>query len=145
MDWIDLAQNREPWRALVNTVLNLRVPYYAGKFLNGCTIGISSRRTRLRERGSEWRCNNSEETIYGSTDFVDLGRYFSFLICTQSVGLLGRGISSSQGCYIHTQHRINAHRHPCLELDSNPRSHVPAGEDGSCLTPRGYCDQQWRF
>jgi hypothetical protein len=37
------------------------------------------------------------------------------------VGLLGRGISPSQGRYLHTeQHkrRINAHRHPCLEWDS---------------------------
>jgi hypothetical protein len=25
MSWIDLAQNRESWRALVNTVMNLRV------------------------------------------------------------------------------------------------------------------------
>jgi hypothetical protein len=44
---------------------------------------------------------------------------------TQSAGLLGRGISPSQGRYLHTQqhkHRINAHKHPCLEWDSNPRS-----------------------
>jgi hypothetical protein len=25
MDWIDLAQNRDQWRALVNTVMNLRI------------------------------------------------------------------------------------------------------------------------
>jgi hypothetical protein len=26
IDWIDLAQNKDQWRALVNTVMNLRVP-----------------------------------------------------------------------------------------------------------------------
>jgi hypothetical protein len=26
MDWIDLAQDREQWRAVVNTVMKLRVP-----------------------------------------------------------------------------------------------------------------------
>jgi hypothetical protein len=33
--------------------------------------------------------------IYGSTSLVDLDRFFSFLIYTQSVGFLGRGISPS--------------------------------------------------
>jgi hypothetical protein len=49
MDWIDLAQDRYQWMALVNTVMNLRVPQNAGKFLNSCTIGGFSRRAQLHE------------------------------------------------------------------------------------------------
>jgi hypothetical protein len=26
MDWIDVAQDRDPWRALVNTVMNIWIP-----------------------------------------------------------------------------------------------------------------------
>jgi hypothetical protein len=39
MDWIDLAQDGDQWRALLNTVMNLWVTRNAGKFLSSCTIG----------------------------------------------------------------------------------------------------------
>jgi hypothetical protein len=39
MNWIDLAQVRDQWRALVSKVMKLRVPQNVGKFLSGCTIG----------------------------------------------------------------------------------------------------------
>jgi hypothetical protein len=35
MDWIDLAQDMDLWRVLVNTVMKLRVPQSVGKFLSG--------------------------------------------------------------------------------------------------------------
>ena len=34
IDWIDLAQDRNRRRALVNSVMNLRIPYNAGNFLS---------------------------------------------------------------------------------------------------------------
>jgi hypothetical protein len=49
MDWVHLAQDWGQWRVLMNTIMNLRVPKNAGKFLPGCTIGGSSRRAQLRE------------------------------------------------------------------------------------------------
>jgi hypothetical protein len=49
MDWIDLAQGRDQWRALLNMVTNLLVPWNAGKFFNSCTIGGFSRRAQLHE------------------------------------------------------------------------------------------------
>jgi hypothetical protein len=41
-------------------------------------------------------------SFYGFTALVGLGGFFSSLIYTQSVGLLGRVIRPSQGRYLHT-------------------------------------------
>jgi hypothetical protein len=43
MRWAGHVARMEEPRNLVNTVINFRVPYYAGKFLSGCTIGSFSR------------------------------------------------------------------------------------------------------
>jgi hypothetical protein len=49
MDWIDLAEGRDQWRALVNTVMKLQVPLNVGNFLNSCRTGGFSRRAQLHE------------------------------------------------------------------------------------------------
>jgi hypothetical protein len=49
MDWIDLAQDRDRWGALVEMVMNLRVQLNAGNFLSSCTIGGFSKRAQLHE------------------------------------------------------------------------------------------------
>jgi hypothetical protein len=43
MEWIDLAQDRDQWRALVNMVMNLWVQENLWKFLSSCTTGGFSR------------------------------------------------------------------------------------------------------
>jgi hypothetical protein len=72
--------------------------------------------------------------------FLGFGRFFSFLILyTKSVGLLGRGISPSQGRYLHIEqhkHSINAHNKD-IHASSGIPIHDPsvrASEDSLCLT-----------
>jgi hypothetical protein len=66
---------------------------------------------------------------------------------TQTVWLLGRGISPSQNLYLYTKqhkHRINAHNTDIHALNGI-RTHVPsvrASEDSLYLTPRGHCDRR---
>jgi hypothetical protein len=77
------------------------------------------------------------------TPLLGPGFFFSFVIFfTQSVGLLGRVISPSQGRYLHKRqhtHRINAHTD--IHDLSGIRTHDPsvrASEESSCLRPRGH-------
>jgi hypothetical protein len=73
----------------------------------GRSVGIVRLRTKATEGGGGW-------------------------LYTQSVGLLGRVISSSQGLYLNTgkhKHRLNAQthtKHASLKWDSNLRSQHPS-------------------
>jgi hypothetical protein len=59
---------------------------------------------------------------YDYTALVDHQCFFGFLIYTQSVGLLGRGISPSQGRYLHTEQ----HKHRDIHALSGIRAHDPS-------------------
>jgi hypothetical protein len=65
-------------------------------------------------------------STYTTTALMDLDQFFSFLIYTQSVGLLGRSTSPPQGRYLHTeQRRKNAHNTDIHAL-SGIRIHDPS-------------------
>jgi hypothetical protein len=46
---IDVAQDRNQWKALVNILMNLRVPVNVANLLSSCTIGSFSRKAQLHE------------------------------------------------------------------------------------------------
>jgi hypothetical protein len=67
-----------------------------------------------------------------------LATVFSFLIDTQSAGLLGRGIS------LHTKHKhkLNAHKHPCLVWDWNRSSQWSSGRRRFMPQTARHCERQ---
>jgi hypothetical protein len=69
--------------------------------------------------------------------------HFSFLILRQSVGLLERGISPSQGRYLHrTTQTQNKRRQTSMPwMGFEPTIPVRESEDSSCLKQRGHCNR----
>jgi hypothetical protein len=64
MDWTDLAHDRDQWKAVVNTVINIWVPLNTVKFLTSCTTDGFSRRAQLHDvsyirKYTEIMCYNS--------------------------------------------------------------------------------------
>jgi hypothetical protein len=107
-DWVHLVR-----RTLVGLLYQ---PRMVDEYAAVCAMRIG--------RGN--RTSFSHQWLYSPLLVPDL--FFSFVIFfRQTVGLLGRVISTSQGRCIHTgEHkytsRINAQRHTCLKWDSNPKS-----------------------
>jgi hypothetical protein len=49
MDWIDLAKDKDQWRAILKYSMNFRYPRMAGRFLSTCTAGVFSRKAPIQE------------------------------------------------------------------------------------------------
>jgi hypothetical protein len=122
----------------MNVLLEKENRNCAGKNNSGYKDGVFGEHTTFSNyfkqgapKKAQYVIDEAGNSLYGSTALCWALAAFSVSSSfTQSVGLFGRGLSPSQNRYLHTgqhKHRINAHRHPCLKWDPNPRSQCLSG------------------
>jgi hypothetical protein len=165
-DQSHLAQNWKQWRALVNTVMNLRVLLNDANFLSSWAIIISSRQTPLHADTCYvkhqirhinirvFHCSMSLLSLRSTSTvkfpsltsihpsnrpsiylwlYSPCGPWSPFqYLNLYTVGRtpwtgdqpVARPLTTHSTTH---KHRINVRRHPCLELDSNPRFQCSSG------------------
>ena len=69
MVWINLAQDRDKWRALVSTVITIRIPYNADNLTDWETIS-SSRRTLLHCVKTQPESSQNHDSILSTPHIV---------------------------------------------------------------------------
>jgi hypothetical protein len=105
--------------------MSLREEYCLRVYVNFVLTGIFGR--NKLHNGYIYNLYSSPDIIiYGSAFLLlGIGRSFLSFLILYTVGLLRPAISPSRDRCLHAEqhkHRINAHRHPCLEWDSEPKS-----------------------
>jgi hypothetical protein len=105
----------------------------------GHSVGIVCLRTKATEFSLVLLC------IYGSTALCGPWPLFQFpnIYTVDKTPCTGNQPSSRPLPTHRTTRTQNkrTHRHLCLEWDSNPRSQIPGGEDGSYVSVRGHGDR----
>jgi hypothetical protein len=76
MYWINLAEDRDQWRFLVNSVMDLRLLWSVGKYLSSWATGGFSRRTQLNEVGYKY--------VYNATFCFHVQVFFTYYNLTES-------------------------------------------------------------